>query len=250
MARSRAVRRGRVEWRIRTDISAAEGPGPGAKAAVVAGEAAARGEPAGEMRFFGFLVAGAGAGTSSDGAGAAAMTGAGARGAGVGGGDDDNAGAGASATGGAATGGGNVGGGAPSTGAGAGGDGDTVVGAGAAAGGGNAGDGEVAAAGGGDVVGAGEVAGEVSLLPEWDGDAAGEVEMWRWRFLEEDEGAEAAGECAAPELGAAAGDDWEVTAEAAARRSTGRRRWRAAIGNGSEISVWRSEGGESKAELK
>lgn len=142
-----------------------------------------------------------------------------------------------------------MGGGAPSTGAGAG-ETATRRRRGAAAGGGNAGDGEVAAAGGGDVVGAGEVAGEVSLLPEWDGDAAGEVEMWRWRFLEEDEGAEAAGECAAPELGAPAGDDWEVTAEAAARRSTGRRRWRAAIGNGSEISVWRSEGGESKAELK
>uniref|UniRef100_A0A0E0BUJ0 DUF834 domain-containing protein n=1 Tax=Oryza glumipatula TaxID=40148 RepID=A0A0E0BUJ0_9ORYZ len=79
--------------------------------------------------------------------------------------------------------------------------------------------------------------------------------MWRWRFLEEDEGAEAAGECAAPELGAAAGDDWEVTAGAAVarRRSTGRRRRRAAIGNGSERAQWRDAeearnvGGEVKS---
>ena len=90
------------------------------------------------------------------------------------------------------------------------------------------------------MVGAGEAAGEVSLVPpvlrDWDGDAAGAVEMGLL-FLEEEEGLgalaaveeeEEVGECAAaPERetdGAVAGDWDQAAVMAAARRSRWRRR--------------------------
>lgn len=216
-------------------MSAADGPGPGARP-LPAPAAEESGGPAGGRLFFlvlvrGFFV-GAGAGT-----GAARTTGAGA-------GGDDTSGAGASAAGGgddtagvgAGTAGGSVGvGAAATTGAGAG--GDDSAGAGAVAGGGNAGGGELAGVGG-----AAAGAGEVILVLGFEGGAAGGVEIGF--FLEEEEegegavgeevvGGEAAevageGEMAAPELGeevdGAAAGDWEWAVEAASRRTTTRGR--------------------------